>query len=533
MIQKYIKTGLVIVGSILILSGCASKDIAQSHLKIKKIHIKNALYVEYNLTKDKFTNIRNNVNTSKFIGFRLNDLQTLGDKNIYYKRKYRKNLYTSEYDCSNKKFGVEQLHDTGETIYSALNSLGLGIIMGQDHWDDCLLNSQKYEVYIPQWLSKKKVNKEKILSLYSKLLKLYTKNHEYMNQINVLLNFNLTTYPKLNLNCNIDSCVSYIAKKNKKLNFTIEENQNVINELKKLKKPYTSHDIMMIASKINYTYDKEKLNKKAKTIIKQELEYKEKLIEKAKLLAKKEKQKKEKQKEILRKKILKFIKNNYFNGEWENVKWYKGRNNQGWPEGEGSYDKDGWPDGEGVFYLRNVLKWFPIEGNPDVTADVIVEVTIKNHKFLSGKVQSFVSDNLSVLTKGYTQTFNGKDDMYKATKETYDKAIHAYNNYVYRENHPHGGSVTIKNCHDTNDEKTMCDLYINGSQDGNIYYYYKNNRYEIFILGSSKAEFNAGGYNPRLKYISTANCENSSLGSVNSINQALEMYANCSVNGHY
>ena len=145
---------------------------------------------------------------------------------------------------------------------------------------------------------------------------------------------------------------------------------------------------------------------------------------------------------------------------------------------------------------------------------------------------SCAEDSISKMKKYITLKKDNKiisslwDDLEikKREKERYEEAQRQANS---------SESVSVTNCYDIDDGQTMCKLYINGSQDGNIFYYYKDNGYVIYISGSSKAEANGGGYNPSLNYIYTANCGNSPLGSVNSISQALEMYANCSVNGHY
>ncbi len=95
-------------------------------------------------------------------------------------------------------------------------------------------------------------------------------------------------------------------------------------------------------------------------------------------------------------------------------------------------------------------------------------------------------------------------------------------------------SINITDCSYTNwNRQTMCTLNVNGSYDGNIVYYYKNNVYNIFITGSNSASIISGGYNPSLNNIDTTACGESSIGSVNSVSQALYMYANCAINGHY
>ncbi len=100
-------------------------------------------------------------------------------------------------------------------------------------------------------------------------------------------------------------------------------------------------------------------------------------------------------------------------------------------------------------------------------------------------------------------------------------------------------SIRIADCQNSSGGTIMCTLYVNGKYDGNIFYKLEDtDKYNIFILGSKNAANMAGYYSIELNSVWTTRCGDSVFGSSNKIfvydiSKALQMYANCAINGGY
>lgn len=170
----------------------------------------------------------------------------------------------------------------------------------------------------------------------------------------------------------------------------------------------------------------------------------------------------------------------------------------------------------------------------------------KEFKLLKGKINKCIKDwNFScadsklkiikryVTSKKDVQTIRRLKNILlneKSKKRAQEEAQRRANAYK---------SIKITDCQNRSGGTVMCTLYVNGNYDGNIFYKLKDtDKYNIFILGSKNAATNSGYYDIKLHSVWTTRCGDSVFGrsnriSVYDISTALNMFANCSINGRY
>ena len=137
-----------------------------------------------------------------------------------------------------------------------------------------------------------------------------------------------------------------------------------------------------------------------------------------------------------------------------------------------------------------------------------------------------------VSTKKDSRTIANLREDLNSEEQRYEAALQANKNHT----------VTIGNCQNGSGSARMCNLYVDGQYDGNIFYKPRsdgNEGYDIFTIGSKHVSASMGGfYDSSLHRVWTTACGDSVFGRsskimVYSVSDALKMFANCGANGRY
>ncbi len=163
----------------------------------------------------------------------------------------------------------------------------------------------------------------------------------------------------------------------------------------------------------------------------------------------------------------------------------------------------------------------------------------KNFSSLKSQIQSCIENKNFQCAEKKLQEIK----QYVSTKKDSQTIAYLQNRLQEEENYQQeianaNKSISIRNCRPSSGGKNLCNLYVNGKYDGNIFYYNRDDSYIIFILGSKNARNIDGAYRPSLHDVWTTECKSSVFDRsdkimVYQLSDALFLYANCAINGKY